>query len=158
MSGWCLYRRWLCACCLFAAGACQDRPLNLLSDSLPTAGAGGAAEPTAGSGDVAGTFVSAGAVNSGAGQTGAGNAGGGGASGQGGFDPGGAGDTRSSSAGAAGSAGTGGSGGTACLTDADCAPPIPGCSPTEHVCKQCSKSSHCPNGQPCSIDDGECGN
>jgi hypothetical protein len=182
-------RCWLWAWGLFAAAACEDRPLNLLPDSLQPAVAGGSpgfmagtggSLPGAGSngaGEAAGGGR-AGAAESGGGSLSGGGSGGsfgggsfgggsfgggsfGGSFGGGSFSGGGSGGDQGG-AGRGGSvganAGTGGGGGKTCQSDADCAPPTPGCSPTAHVCKQCSKSSQCPNGQTCSVTEGECGN
>jgi|GEM_PF-4115941 len=159
MSGWLRSRYWLLICCSFVPSACQDRPLNLLPGSAGAMAAAGSVEATAGASDAAEASAgvsglpfdpggnSAGFQGGGAGTTNVGGSFGGGSSGQ------------SSTAGTAGRSASGGTSGTNnCVSDADCAPPTPGCSPTAHVCQQCSKNSQCPNGQLCSVDDGECGN
>lgn len=144
-------RHWLWTCGLFAAAACQDRPLNLLPDSLQVAATGGSPELNAGAG---GSLPSAGSNSAGqptgGGGAGAGDSAGGSISGGGSTSGDGQGGSARANAGAGGS--------VTCQSDADCAPPTPGCSPTAHVCKQCSKSSQCPNGQICSVDDGQCDN
>lgn len=154
-------RDWLFACCAFVAGACQDRPLDL----LPGSAGAGAAEVTAGSSGAAdaSTGTSGSPVDAGGGSAGFQTAGAnttnvGGSLG-GGVAQGGRASGQSGAAGTAGRSASGGTQGTKnCVSDADCAPPTPGCSPTVHVCQQCSKNSHCPSGQLCSVDDGECGN
>jgi len=136
-------RHWFFTCCWFITSACQDRPLDLLPGPSGAMSSGGA---TAASAGVSGSLLDAGGSGAGFQAGGAGSSNVGGSSDQ------------SATAGAAGSVVSGGTSGTkSCISDADCAPPTPGCSPTEHVCKQCSKDSQCPNGIPCSVDDGECG-
>ena len=136
-------------------------------DSLLSAGSNSAGEPVAGAGSGGSSFPGgAGGSMSSAGSGGAsgsmssGGAGGsmssGGASGS--MSSGGSGGGQSGGGSDDTGAGTGGAMSMTCQSDADCAPPTPGCSPIAHVCKQCSKSSQCSNGQVCSIDDGECGN
>ncbi|MEO6601556.1 MAG: hypothetical protein ABIQ16_16890 [Polyangiaceae bacterium] len=173
-------RLWLTAGCIALANACQDHALNLLPDSLQAGapgggaglavGAGSSGLPSSGGSD--GGTPTSGGSNSNAGSAGSSVGGvvsGGGSSSDGGalgggFDSAGAAQGGSSSDGAgnggvAGVAGRSGAGGAiACLTDTDCAPPTPGCSPLAHVCTHCSKNSQCPTGITCSIDDGECGN
>jgi hypothetical protein len=163
---------WFLAGACVALSACQDRPLNLLPDSLEPApnggmpallGAGSAGESiSGGSANTSGDSANSGGGSGGGGATSAGSGGGGdaGMSSAGFSTAGDAGMTSaggsSGDAGATGSsAGSGGGGG--CRSDADCASPTPGCSLTTHVCTHCSKSSQCPNGQRCSVDDGECG-
>jgi len=161
---------WLFVCSSFCAVACQDRPLDLLSGRPENEVAGGMAESGADSGGSlgggagdgaaqstggAGTAPAAGAAQGGATFGGAGNAGT--SAGSGGASAG-SGGASAGSGGASAVAGKLETGGVqSCASDADCAPPRPACSTTAHVCKQCNKSSQCPNGQQCSTDDGECG-
>ena len=154
---------WHFICSSFCAVACQDRPLDLLSGRPETEVAGGMAESGADSGGSLGGGAGDGAAQS---TGGAGTAPAAGAA-QGGATFGGAGNAGTSAGSGGASAGSGGASAVAgkletggvqsCASDADCAPPRPACSTTAHVCKQCNKSSQCPNGQQCSTDDGECG-
>ena len=143
---------------LFAVLACHDRTLNFFPDSPEPAAAGnsgsaGSTTLSAGGGIAVDAGGAGGSLSTGGegGETGGSLSTGGAGGGTGGVAQGG------SSAGDSAS-GAGGSRGAACQSDADCAPPTPGCSPTIHVCKRCSKSSQCPNGMVCDVADGECGN
>jgi hypothetical protein len=156
MKAWPLARCWLLVGSLLNASACQDRPLNLLPDSQqPVATGGGAQQASGGAGGGAGSSPASAGSNGGGLAASGSDANGGGGVASAGAEQGGV-SNNGGTAGRAGMAGAGG--GIPCQTDADCAPPTPGCSPLMHVCKQCSKSSQCPNGLLCSVDDGECGN
>lgn len=44
-----------------------------------------------------------------------------------------------------------------CLSDGDCTEPDrPGCLLVEGRCEPCSRDEHCPDGESCSVDEGQC--